>query len=166
MEAWVNPADLSKKWHVIVSNWGAPPAAYHFSCRFGVPHFFIKTDKGMAEVTEKEGAKLKLGEWYHMAGTYDSKTGDVKLYVDGKLVAEKKGHGGQITDDKHGFDVVIGSKHNLSLGWNGMIDEVRISDIARTAEELSPNLKQAQAGPTGVSPRGNLVLTWGSIKGM
>ena len=94
------------------------------------------------------------------------KTGDVKLYVDGKLVAEKKGHGGQITDDKLGFDVVIGSKHNLSLGWNGMIDEVRISDIARTAEELSPNLKQAQVGPTGVSPRGNLVLTWESIKGM
>lgn len=89
MEAWVSLANLSKKRHVIVSNWGGPSAAYHFSCKFGAPHFFIKTDKGMAEVMEKGGAKLKLGEWY-MAGTYDYKTGDVKLYVDGKLVARKR----------------------------------------------------------------------------
>ena len=161
VEAWVNPQDLSQKWHVIYSNWSGPSAAYHFACRFKVPHFFLKTDKGMAEVTG--GGRLKLGTWYHMAGTYDSKTGDVKLYVDGKLVAKKAGHGGKITDNNLRFDVVIGSKDNFSLSWKGTIDEVRISDIARTPIELSPNLG---APGKSVSPLGSLCLTWGAIKGV
>ena len=161
IEAWVKPVDLSQKWHVIFSNWSGPSAAYHFACRFKVPHFFLKTDKGMAEVTG--GGRLELEKWYHMAGTYDSQSGDVKLYVNGKPVAENAGHGGKITDNNLRFDVVIGSKDNFRLSWNGTIDEVRISDIARTSKELSPNLKTPGQS---VSRLGALLLTWGAIKGM
>ena len=76
------------------------------------------------------------------------------------MAAEKPGHGGKITDFNQGYDVVIGSKHDSSYKWLGMMDEVRISDIARAPEELSPNLKGLQS----VSPHGSLVLTWGAIK--
>lgn len=33
---------------------------------------------------------LNLGEWYHIFGSYDSKT--VKAYVDGKLEGEMEGN--------------------------------------------------------------------------
>ncbi len=156
IEAWVYPENLSG-WHVICSNWSGPEAAYHFACDNALPQASINTDKGKASL---RGAAIQPQDWYHFAISYDSDSGDVTLYVAGEVAAEKPGHGGRITDFDNGYDVVIASKHDSSYKWLGMLDEVRISDIARAPEELSPNLK----GPQSVSPLGSLVLTWGAMK--
>jgi len=121
-----------------------------------MPRFHVHTDKGTADAS---GGKLELKKWYHIAGTYDSKTGEIKLYIDGKLAVTKK-LGGKLADNA--YDVIIGSKHTRQFKWVGRIDEVRISDIAREPEELSPNLTKPPS--SSVSPVGNLAAIWGEIK--
>ncbi len=156
IEAWVYPENLNG-WHVICSHWSGPEGAYHFACDNALPQASVNTENGKASL---RGAAITPQDWYHFAISYDSDSGDVTLYVDGKVAAEKAGHGGKMKNLNTGFDMIIGSKHDRSFSWLGMMDEVRISNIARAPEELSPNLKGSQS----VYHHGNLVLTWGAIK--
>ena len=135
VEAWVYPQDLSG-WRLIGTNWDSPPGAYHLGVSGGYPQFEINTDQdGVAFILAE--VPLELGKWSHLAGTYDSNLNQVKLYVNGAEVASME-HSGKLADND--FDVIIGSKNNRRFKWNGLIDEVRISSIARQPEELSPNL--------------------------
>lgn len=156
IEAWVYPENLGG-WHVICSHWSGPEGAYHFAMDNALPQCSINTDNGKSSL---RGAAIAPQDWYHIAATYDSDSGDMTLYVNGEVAAENAGHGGKMKNLNTGFNVVIGSKHGSPFPWLGMIDEVRISNIARAPEELSPNLKSLQS----VSPHDNLVLTWGAIK--
>ena len=134
VEAWIYPQDLAG-WRLITTNWDLPPGAYHLGVRSGYAQFQINTDQGAASIIATE--QLELGKWSHLAGTYDSNKNQVKLYVNGVEVASME-HSGKLADND--FDVVIGSKNNRRFKWNGLIDEVRISSIARQPEDLSPNL--------------------------
>ena len=108
----------------------------------GHPQFELNTNQGIAYLLAEE--PIEIGKWYHLAGTYDSNY--ARLYVNGVEVTSAA-HGGQLVDV--GYEVVIGSKNNRFFNWNGLIDEVRISSIARQPEELSPNL---DIPPTPVEP--------------
>ena len=73
------------------------------------------------------------GQWYHIAVVYDTVGKTADFYRDGVPV----GVGKQSTD-KFGItnsgNVTIGYPHSVS--FNGLIDEVRIWDIALTADQL------------------------------
>ncbi len=78
------------------------------------------------------------GEWHHVAATYDQSLGsnNLHIYVDGVEVgvASKTANAPVDTDATHALD--IGSEGNASRIPDGIIDEVRISNIARTPEEI------------------------------
>jgi len=153
VEAWVYPEDLSG-WKLICCNWGgAVVGAYHLGVENAVPRFHITNDAGAT--IDASGGKLEINKWFHVAGTYDKKA--VKIYIDGKLIAEKNADGGLKKND---MDVVIGSKDSREYKWKGRIDEVRISKIARDPKDMSPNL----SGPQAVNPFESLATTWGKIK--
>ena len=138
IEAWVYPEDLTG-WRLIFTNWDGPPGAYHLGVQNGITKFHINTEKGTAFAGATDA--LELEQWQHVAGTYDSD--QAKLYIDGKEVGSTN-HGGKLAGAA-GFDVIIGSKNTRQFKWKGLIDEVRISDIAREADVLSPNLDAPQA---------------------
>jgi len=77
--------------------------------------------------------EFSFGEWHHLAGVYDASEGKNLLYVDGALVGETPAPA---------MDA-MGSWNTYILGsWFGsagpaMIDEIRISTIARTPEDFS-----------------------------
>ena len=153
VEAWVYPEDLTG-WRLICTNWDGPPGAYHLGVENGIAKFHINTEKGVAFAAAAK--PLELDEWQHVAGTYDSKA--IKLYIDGKEV-DATNHGGNLVGA--GFDVIIGSKNTRQFHWKGLMDEVRISGIARDAEVLSPNLAAPQAVEfTTLS----LPVLWGQLK--
>ena len=77
-------------------------------------------------------------QWHHIAGTFDGK--NMKLYLDGKEVASavnEKGiaYGGNAVGI--GADVTYDAQNpNVPAVFEGLIDEVRISKKALSAEEL------------------------------
>ncbi|RKU29433.1 hypothetical protein C6499_08715 [Candidatus Poribacteria bacterium] len=154
IEAWVYPEDLTG-WRLIFTNWDGPPGAYHLGVQSGITKFHINTDKGTAFAGATDA--LELEQWQHVAGTYDSN--QIKLYIDGKEVGSTN-HGGKLAGAA-GFDVIIGSKNTRQFKWKGLIDEVRISDIAREADVLSPNLDAPQAVEYSEF---TLPTVWGSLK--
>lgn len=155
IEAWVYPEDLTG-WRLIFTNWDGPPGAYHLGVQNGIAKFHINTEKGTAFAGATDA--LELEKWQHVAGTYDSK--QIKLYIDGKEVGSTN-HGGKLAGAA-GFDVIIGSKNTRQFHWQGLMDEVRVSDIARAADVLSPNLDAPQSVEFS---EWTLPTVWGYLKG-
>jgi len=92
---------------------------------------------------------LKVFRWYHLAGTYDKKTKEIKLYIDGKEAVRKVTNGDDIWTANE--DVKIGrgkdgeatdvvrplSDVPFEYGFDGLVDEVRIYDKALSAADIS-----------------------------
>jgi hypothetical protein len=154
VEAWVYPEDLNG-WKLICCNWSGPPGAFHLACDNATPKFHINTTNGGANASASQ--QLQTSQWYHIAGTYDSGSGEIQIFIDGE-VAGTANHGGNLADND--YDVIIGAKHAGDFPWNGMMDEVRISDIVRESDELSANLTK----PMPVNALCTLTTTWGVIK--
>ena len=82
---------------------------------------------------------LTTGTWYHLAGTFDSSTGDVKVYLNGV-------EDGSLTST---LSSIFSGSADLQFGarqypgyrafFNGIIDEVRISNIARQPLDIDPD---------------------------
>lgn len=85
-----------------------------------------------------------VGEWVHLAGTYDGETGKMSLYVNGKLIGSQT-HAGEIRLDAESLNrpLVIGGELNgsdiddASNQFNGYVDDVRIYDRALSGEEIA-----------------------------
>jgi hypothetical protein len=112
--------------------------------------------KGIRDVAG--GEVMKSNVWYNVAFTYDGTT--MKTYVNGKLDRESK-LGGDFIVDKQPF--TIGSFKGENYFWKGMIDEVAISNVARTEKEIKAmmdGLKMYMA----VSSQEKLSTTWAQVK--
>ena len=94
----------------------------------GLPYFTIFLDGRYVE--PKTDQKLEANRWYHLAGVYDGD--EVRLYVDGKLVASESASGERKTND---LSLMIGADvdgRNLPRSFfPGWIDTVRLSSMAR-----------------------------------
>src|SRR5687768_4018865 len=80
---------------------------------------------------------IRRGEWHHVAATYDGTTW--RLFVDGKLDAERAANATPRADSVHAF--ALGSAIN-SMGeprgfLHGSLDEVRVWNLARSPEEIA-----------------------------
>lgn len=81
------------------------------------------------------------GEWHHYAVTWKNQQSHFKLYVDGHLAAEHNPNTNPTISYGEGFlgrAFPIGHRGVTSpdLHWNGVIDEVRVDSIVRTADEI------------------------------
>ena len=95
----------------------------------GTPSFSVFLGKGYVEAVAS-GTRLQPGQWHHVAGEYDGH--EVRLYVDGEQVASQIGTGQRRLNTLPflvGADV--DSRGAGTSHFNGLIDEVRVSTIAR-----------------------------------
>lgn len=97
------------------------------------------------------------GEWHYLAITYDG----IKctLYVDGEEDAGSEIGG---PPDTNGGPITIGGTGARST--DGIIDEVRLSSIARTQEEIEEVMEKGLKVLIAVRPSGKLTTTWANIK--
>ena len=156
VEAWVYPVDLGS-WKLICTHWGgAIVGSYHLGVETGIPKFHINTGAGTFFAPALD--QLELDVWTHVAGTYDGS--DVRIYINGEE-AGSAGADGDLESGSPDHDVCIGGKASREFQWNGLLDEVRISGIARGADELSPNL----SGPQAVEPSADTLSTlWAALR--
>ena len=122
--------------------------------------FRMTTDKqawGAAVVHGK--TELPLKKWVHIAGTYDGKSGEGKIYIDGVLDGEGN-IGGNIVPNND----VLWLGRGAGPFLEGRMDEVRISNIARSEEEIQELMNKGIEGVLAVRPQDKLATTWGKLK--
>lgn len=96
------------------------------------PYFEVKGSLGTGSV-ESSGA-LEVGQWHHLAGTYDGTT--IKLYIDGKLAAEDTQAGVNFGGN---YNVIIGARSGSppTLYWDGQIMDSRVYNRAISGAEVA-----------------------------
>lgn len=120
----------------------------------------MTTDKhawGAAVAAGKTDMPLK--KWTHIAGTYDAKSGDAKIYINGVLDGEGN-IGGNITPN----DDVLWLGRGAGPFLEGRLDEVRISNIARSEQEIQELMNKGIEGVLAVKLQDKLATTWGKLK--
>lgn len=85
---------------------------------------------------------IKLGEWHHITGKYQSATGLVQIYVDGMPYSSSNfsstGEYIEVSSDTNNYFEVGRLSSNVSdkQYFKGDIDEVRVFDIALTSDQI------------------------------
>ena len=102
---------------------------------------------------------MPLRKWTHIAGTYDGKSGEGKIYIDGVLDGEGKLNG-NITPNND----VLWLGRGAGPFLEGRMDEVRISNIARSEDEIKELMNKGIEGVLAVQPQDKLTTTWGKLK--
>jgi hypothetical protein len=153
IEASVKPAALQGKAQTFVGRDGSEPhaplaistrLAFHINNQNKFAIWFIDTRERRHEATAK--LDLRAGAWYHLAATSDGRM--LRLYVDAldgrgyQLRAETslpEDGGTALSKGGDGAEWSVGrgkSKNHVAEVFQGWIDEVRISDVARAPDEL------------------------------
>jgi hypothetical protein len=99
---------------------------YHINLEKGYPRFAIRTNNAQQTVTATTLPDLK--QWYYIVGTYNGSS--LRIYINGTLENENSVTGP--LQNSNGT-LLIGCETSDQRYFNGSIDEVRISDVARNA---------------------------------
>ncbi|MFC1712810.1 LamG domain-containing protein [Candidatus Poribacteria bacterium] len=99
-------------------------------------------------------------EWHYLAFTYDGEMG--RLYVDAVLETETPYSTPPFFSDDP-ITIGVPNLDNVN-GLKGIIDEARISDVARTEEELKEAMEVGLEALLSVTHSGKLATTWAALK--
>ena len=160
--AWIKPTKWSSGESTHVVDKGVHTADTAFSYGFEVRQgnlFVLFVGTGENREAAYIEQSLELGEWKHVAATYDNSDGG-KFYMDGVLVGAVLPVGVlQATNDA---EVRIGSaKERAQYGFVGSIDEFVMFNSAISEAEVNSIMA---GGPASASSEGKLATTWASIK--
>ena len=86
-------------------------------------------DGGAGNMTVNESFPVET--WSHVVGTYDGAEGEMKFYLNGKLV-------GQRNTSQTCFDSFIDEFTIGSANWSGMIDDLYVFDYPLNTDEIRP----------------------------
>ena len=105
-------------------------------------------------------ADVPLGQWTHVAATYDGK--EVILYIDGEVDKSTPATGEMMTNDK---DVWIGgSEFYTPRFFNGLMDEAVLFNVALSQDDIKDLMNIGLGTVLAVSPADRLTTTWASMK--
>jgi len=146
VEAWIYPTDFKDQEHlntiVAKTDW-SNEHSYGWTLRYGSDNetlnFNIGGGGGISWIDCRAEGVLTLNTWQHVAGTYDGS--NIKLYVNGAEVATTP-FAGSISNSSR--ELCIGTILNSDdpRYMTGQVDEVRIWNVTRSAEEILANMKQ------------------------
>ena len=103
-----------------------------------VPFFLASGTLTVAQgVAINDPTAFPLGQWVHVAATYDAPSSTINLYKNGVLVATTSSAGSYPVED-----IMIGAYPPIPSGHNfdGIIDEARIWDIALSQSQIQANM--------------------------
>jgi hypothetical protein len=169
LEAWVNPVVLSG-WRNVVLKEAAGGLVYSLYAHDNAPHPASTAIVGGVEINTPGAAALPLGTWSHLAATYDGTA--LRLFVNGVQVGTRAASGSVSTSTgafRIGGNIVWGEY------FQGLIDEVRIFNRARTPAEIQADMNSpvdpaladstpptAPANLTAAGSIGAATLAWGA----
>ena len=162
IEAWVNVKNSTGKWQGIVckQQGGCTNRNYGIWVDINQSVLHAEIGAGGGCAFNMNGTTDITGNvWHHLAFTFDGKVG--RIYVDGKLETEKDNTNTFQSNDP----ITIGVPNiDNANGLLGTIDEIRISNVARTEREINEMKDVGLAQILSVDPGGKLTTRWGYIK--
>lgn len=91
--------------------------------------------------TEYNWSTVTANTWYHIAVTYDN--AQTKIYLDGVEVANQVNNETLIVDNN---PLLLGFSASSGHPWDGMMDEVRFWNVARTLTEIQEDMDNELSG--------------------
>ena len=149
IEAWIFPIAYPQVQGKIVSKGYNGHSMYNEYDLFlepdGSPSFFVHcwhSTSGTYHWKTVKGMPLCLNQWHHVAATYDIENGVMGIYTNGVLVNTAPN---TFVTNVLNYDLYIGRDEESWVPggyreFTGIIDELRISNIARTQEELKASM--------------------------
>lgn len=134
LEAWVKAGEPNG----VVFAHGGANLGYVLNLNRGKPAFAVRVQSSLVTITAKETLS---SDWTHLAGVITEDL-QVRLYVDGELVAEHAlprlipnppAEGIQVGADE---ESTVG-EYSAPCAFGGLIDEVRLHHTALSAEEIA-----------------------------
>ena len=144
LEAWIEPHNVAASaYQHVISKWGGGGnASYTLEVHAG--HLRVGLHDGTVNSILESTAALSDGAWQHVAVTFDR--GTLTLYVNGALDAETSG---AVVPMNSTQPLTFGQEHSLNYtGWSydGVIDEVRIWNVALSERQLRRNMAKRLRG--------------------
>lgn len=162
IEAWVKVKESTGKWQGIVCKQQAGCTNRNYG-------IWVQVDQSVlhAQIGANGGCAFNINgtsditdnKWHHLAFTYDGKMG--RVYVDGEL--ETKAPNEQAFQSSDPITIGVPNLDNAN-GLKGIIDEIRISNVARTEKEIQEAVDVGLAQILSVEPGGKLATRWGYLK--
>ncbi len=136
--AWIKVDTFTTDWQAIVTK---GDGSWRLQ-RFGSTNHIDFGTNGLSNGDLEGTTDVNDGNWHYIAGVFDGST--KYLYVDGKLDASASVTG---TISTNNYPVEIGANSGApGRNFDGLIDEVRIWNVARTQTELKDNMNTVLTG--------------------
>ena len=157
IEFWCKPETLTAGAQTIVGKWKVGQRSYTVLTSETNKIRVIVSDDGSIAATHfvawtTNAAALADGTWAHIAVTFDVATETAVIYVNGSSVAVTKDSGtsmgASIFNSEAAF-AIGASFDNLGVAeqfYDGLLDEVRVWNVVRTATEILDNYQLPLAG--------------------
>jgi hypothetical protein len=142
LEAWVNPSEVQ-----LASFLGKTEQAdYALDLQENVPGFHVFLGGKYASATA-EGPAVLPNVWTHLAGVFTGK--ELLLFVNGKQAARVPAEGKRTST---GLPLYLGAEPNAKGQPNrflkGLLDEVRLSSVARYTADFTPEKRHTRDAQT------------------
>jgi hypothetical protein len=161
LSAWIKPDVFSNGYNTIVSKnlWG-----YSLFLYYGKLAGFVAGDPISDQSYSASSEILTIGEWQHVAMTFDDNDKKIRLYVNG---AEVSSYSSQIMmtgspGSTAVFDLCVGSNRGVADYFDGKIDEVKIYGLTRSEQDIF-NEYNKNAFSTNIDEGTGTSVTDGSI---
>jgi len=146
IEAWVRATSFPDTYNAVISRSETGAANFQLLVKSNGKLAAYLLASGSVNYDGTGTNTLSTGTWYHLAMAYDS-SGGLRVYVNGSLDNSAAANGtinttAQLTSV--GYDWYAAARY-----WNGDIDEVRISDVARSANYILTDKNSLTFGTLG-----------------
>ena len=124
----------------------------------------IEFDALPGEIANIRTPAAPVGQWSHVAATYDSGTKTAKIYFNGAFSQQAAN-----VDMNTNSAVNVNIASPESTRFNGIIDEVAIFNVALDVDEIEGIMTKGlgtASGITAVDISGKLVTAWANIKAL
>lgn len=162
IEAWVKVTEATGKWQGIICKQQAGCTNRNYGIWVEVNqkvlHAQIGANGGCA-FNMNGTSEITDNKWHHLAFTFDGENG--RVYVDGELESEKANQVSFQSNDPITIGVPNTDNDN---GLKGLIEEIRISNVARTQAEIKEAMSVGLEQILSVDPHGKLTTRWSYLK--
>ena len=155
--AWVRPETAGQNARIITRSVSAQAINYELGIRAGVPYAkFVDANGRTLQVPEDTtltpALTLAVDEWTHIAATYESRTRNMTLYINGMAVAQVTGRP-NMECPAYGDGVVagtfVGANMRIGAGFTGLLDNINIYANALTANEIAATFRLPNSATAG-----------------